>query len=43
MSAVRFADGTIWRANLTEVLAEMQKFERELKREDLLEKKGAQP
>jgi hypothetical protein len=40
VNAVRFADGSIWRANLTEVLTEMQKFEKELKREDLLEKKA---
>lgn len=40
VNAVRFADGSIWRANLSEVLAELQKFEKELKKEDLLEKKG---
>lgn len=40
VSAVRFADGTIWRANLKEVLQEMQKFEKELKAEDLADKKS---
>ncbi len=37
VNAVRFNDGTIWRANLAEVLVEMQKFEKELKREDLVD------
>jgi len=40
VNAVRFEDGSIWRANLKEILAEMQKFEKELKAEDLAEKKG---
>ena len=40
VNAVRFADGSIWRANLGEVLVELQKFEKDLKREDLLEKKA---
>ena len=39
VNAVRFADGSIWRANLSEVLADLQKFEKDLKKEDLLEKK----
>lgn len=39
VNAVRFADGTIWRANLAEVLIELQKFEKELKREDLIDPK----
>jgi hypothetical protein len=39
VNAVRFEDGTIWRANLKEVLLEMQKFEKDLKAEDLAEKK----
>jgi hypothetical protein len=39
ISAVRFEDGTIWRANLTEILLELQKFEKNLKKEDLEEKK----
>lgn len=39
VKAVRFADGTIWRANLAEVLVELQKFEKELKREDLADPK----
>jgi len=39
VKAVRFADGTIWRANMAEVLIEMQKFEKDLKKEDLEEKK----
>lgn len=39
VNAVRFADGTIWRANLAEVLVELQKFEKELKREDLFDPK----
>lgn len=40
VNAVRFEDGSIWRANLKEVLLEMQKFEKDLKAEDLVEKKG---
>ena len=40
VNAVRFEDGSIWRANLKEVLSEMQKFEKDLKAEDLAEKKG---
>ena len=39
VKAVRFADGTIWRADMAEVLTEMQKFENNLKKEDLEEKK----
>lgn len=39
VNAVRFSDGSIWRANLSEVLAELQKFEKDLKREDLADKK----
>jgi hypothetical protein len=39
VNAVRFEDGSIWRANLKEVLVEMQKFEKDLKAEDLAEKK----
>lgn len=39
VNAVRFSDGTIWRADMAEVLAEMQKFEKDLKKEDLEEKK----
>lgn len=39
VNAVRFEDGSIWRANLKEVLLEMQKFEKDLKAEDLAEKK----
>jgi len=39
VNAVRFSDGSIWRANLTEVLIELQKFEKELKREDLVDPK----
>jgi hypothetical protein len=39
INAVRFDDGTIWRANLKEILTEMQKFEKDLKAEDLAEKK----
>ena len=39
VSAVRFEDGAIWRANLAEILLELQKFEKDLKREDLEEKK----
>jgi hypothetical protein len=39
VKAVRFADGTIWRADMSEVLSEMQKFEKDLKKEDLEEKK----
>lgn len=40
VNAVRFEDGSIWRANLKEILIEMQKFEKDLKAEDLAEKKG---
>jgi hypothetical protein len=43
INAVRFSDGTIWRANLAEILTELQKFEKELKREDLVEPKQRQP
>jgi len=39
VKAVRFADGTIWRADMAEVVIEMQKFEKDLKKEDLEEKK----
>jgi hypothetical protein len=39
VKAVRFADGTIWRADMVEILVEMQKFEKSLKKEDLEEKK----
>lgn len=39
VNAVRFADSSIWRANLAEVLVELQKFEKELKREDLVDPK----
>jgi hypothetical protein len=39
VNAVRFEDGSIWQADLTEVLTELQKFEKDLKREDLQEKK----
>jgi len=39
VKAVRFGDGTIWRADMAEVLTEMQKFEKDLKKEDLEEKK----
>lgn len=35
VNAVRFADGTIWRANQAELLLELQKFEKDLKLEDL--------
>lgn len=40
VNAVRFDDGSIWRANLKEILSDMQKFEKELKAEDLAEKKS---
>jgi hypothetical protein len=40
VNAVRFEDGSIWRANLKDILSEMQKFEKDLKAEDLIEKKG---
>lgn len=39
VNAVRFEDGTIWRADIAEVLFELQKFEKDLKKEDLQEKK----
>ena len=39
VNATRFEDGTIWRADLAEVLLELQKFEKDLKKEDLQEKK----
>jgi hypothetical protein len=39
VNAVRFEDGTIWRADLTEILLGLQKFEKGLKKEDLEEKK----
>ena len=37
--AVRFADGSIWQADMTQVLAGLQKFEKDLKKEDIEEKK----
>jgi hypothetical protein len=40
VNAVRFEDGLIWRADLAEVLTELQKFEKDLNKEDLKEKKG---
>ena len=39
VNAVRFEDGTIWRADIAVVLLELQKFEKDLKKEDLQEKK----
>ncbi|HEV7643365.1 MAG TPA: hypothetical protein VGO50_05415 [Pyrinomonadaceae bacterium] len=39
VNAVRFEDGAIWRADIAEVLIELQKFEKDLKKEDLQEKK----
>jgi hypothetical protein len=39
VNAVRFEDGSIWHANLIEILSEMQKFEKTLKTEDLVEKR----
>jgi len=39
VNAVRFEDGSIWRADLAEVLLELQRFEKDLKKEDLQEKK----
>lgn len=42
VSAVRFADGTIWRADLDKVLEQLRKLESSLKKEDLEEKKGDQ-
>ena len=39
VNAVRFDDGSIWRADLAEVVIELQKFEKDLKKEDLQEKK----
>lgn len=39
VSAVRFEDGSIWLADLEEILEGLQKFEKGLKKEDLEEKK----
>lgn len=39
VNATRFEDGTIWRADLSEVVVELQKFEKDLKKEDLQENK----
>lgn len=39
VNAVRFSDGSIWRADIGEVLTELQKFEKDVKKEDLQEKK----
>lgn len=38
VNAVRFSDGTIWRADIGPVLVELQKFEKDLKRDDLKDK-----
>lgn len=38
VNAVRFSDGSIWRADQKFILQELQKFERELKADDLKEK-----
>lgn len=40
VNAVRFSDGTIWRADIGAVLTELQKFEKDLKREDLKDKRN---
>jgi len=37
VKAVRFADGTVWRADMAEVLAEMQLFDKDLTKEKLLD------
>lgn len=39
VNAVRFEDGTIWRADMSKVLIELQKYQKDLKAEDLKEKK----
>ena len=39
VKAVRFDDGTIWRADMGAILFELQKFEKDLKPDDLKEKK----
>jgi hypothetical protein len=39
VKAVRFEDGTIWKADMNEVLNDLRKFAKELTREDLQEKK----
>lgn len=38
VNAIRFSDGTIWRADIGPVLVELQKFEKDLKRDDLKDK-----
>lgn len=40
VNAVRFSDGAIWRADIGAVLTELQKFEKDLKREDLKDKRN---
>jgi hypothetical protein len=40
VNAARFEDGSIWRVNSGEVLLELQRFEKSLTKEDLLDKKG---
>lgn len=40
VNAVRFSDGTIWRADIGNVLNELQKFEKDLKSEDLKDKRN---
>ena len=40
VNAVRFDDGTIWRADMAQVLLDLQQFEKSLKKEDLIDKKG---
>ncbi len=39
VESVRFSDGTIWRADLDDVLEQLQKFEDTLEKEDLREKR----
>lgn len=39
VSAVRFAGGTIWKANVDEVLEQMRRFQKDLQAKDLEDRK----
>ena len=39
VNAVRFEDGTVWRANMAKILIELQKYQKDLKAADLEDKK----
>ena len=39
VNAVRFEDGTVWRADMAKILIELQKYQKDLKAADLEDKK----